>query len=34
MGNVVVWIVWFGAAFACLASGIAVVTRLRTIASR
>ena len=26
MGNVVVWIVWFGAAFACLASGIAVVS--------
>ena len=26
MGNVVVWIVWFGAAFACLGSGIAVVS--------
>ena len=26
MGNVVVWSVWFGAAFACLASGIAVVS--------
>jgi NADH:ubiquinone oxidoreductase subunit 6 (subunit J) len=26
MGNVVVWIVWFGAAFACLASGIGVVS--------
>ena len=26
MGNVVVWIVWFGAAFACLTSGIAVVS--------
>jgi NADH-quinone oxidoreductase subunit J len=26
MGNVVVWIVWFAAAFACLASGIAVVS--------
>ena len=26
MGNVVVWIVWFGAAFGCLASGIAVVS--------
>jgi NADH-quinone oxidoreductase subunit J len=26
MGNVLVWIVWFGAAFACLASGIAVVS--------
>jgi NADH:ubiquinone oxidoreductase subunit 6 (subunit J) len=25
-GNVLVWIVWFGAAFACLASGIAVVS--------
>ncbi len=25
-GNVVVWIVWVGAAFACLASGVAVVT--------
>jgi NADH-quinone oxidoreductase subunit J len=25
-GNVVVWIVWLGAAFACLASGIAVVS--------
>src|SRR6266516_781765 len=25
-GNVVVWIVWAGAAFACLASGVAVVT--------
>src|SRR5260370_37180660 len=26
MGNVLVWIVWFGAAFACLASGIAVIS--------
>jgi len=26
MGNVVVWIVWFAAAFACLGSGIAVVS--------
>jgi NADH-quinone oxidoreductase subunit J len=26
VGNVLVWIVWFGAAFACLASGVAVVT--------
>src|SRR5579872_4887216 len=26
MGNVVVWIVWVGAAFACLSSAIAVVT--------
>jgi NADH-quinone oxidoreductase subunit J len=26
MGNVVVWIVWFAAAFACLASGVAVVS--------
>src|SRR5438093_598661 len=26
MGNVVVWAVWIGAAFACLASGIAVVS--------
>jgi NADH-quinone oxidoreductase subunit J len=26
MGNVVVWVVWFGAAFGCLASGIAVVS--------
>ena len=26
MGNVLVWIVWFGAAFACLGSGIAVVS--------
>src|SRR5438874_1265892 len=26
MGNVVVWIVWFFAAFACLGSGIAVVS--------
>src|SRR2546423_12037570 len=26
MGNVVVWIVWFLAAFACLGSGIAVVS--------
>jgi NADH-quinone oxidoreductase subunit J len=25
-GNVLVWIVWIGAAFACLASGIAVVS--------
>jgi NADH-quinone oxidoreductase subunit J len=25
-GNVLVWIVWFGAAFACLASGVAVVS--------
>ncbi|HZC29567.1 MAG TPA: NADH-quinone oxidoreductase subunit J [Gaiellaceae bacterium] len=25
-GNVLVWVVWFGAAFACLASGIAVVS--------
>jgi NADH-quinone oxidoreductase subunit J len=26
VGNVLVWIVWFGAAFACLGSGIAVVS--------
>ena len=26
MGNVIVWIVWFAAAFACLGSGIAVVS--------
>src|SRR6267378_5614831 len=26
MGNVVVWIVWFAAAFACLGSGLAVVS--------
>jgi NADH-quinone oxidoreductase subunit J len=26
MGNVLVWIVWFGAAFACLGSGVAVVS--------
>src|SRR5437588_6124238 len=26
VGNVVVWIVWFGAAFACLGSGVAVVS--------
>jgi len=26
VGNVVVWLVWFGAAFACVASGIAVVS--------
>ena len=26
VGNVLVWAVWIGAAFACLASGIAVVT--------
>ena len=26
MGNVLVWVVWFGAAFACLGSGIAVVS--------
>src|SRR5207302_6259607 len=25
-GNVLVWIVWIGAAFACLASGVAVVS--------
>src|ERR671919_62967 len=25
-GNVVVWVVWVGASFACLASGVAVVT--------
>jgi NADH:ubiquinone oxidoreductase subunit 6 (subunit J) len=25
-GNVLVWVVWVGAAFACLASGVAVVT--------
>jgi NADH-quinone oxidoreductase subunit J len=25
-GNVLVWVVWIGAAFACLASGVAVVT--------
>jgi NADH-quinone oxidoreductase subunit J len=25
-GNVLVWIVWFGAAFACLGSGVAVVS--------
>jgi NADH-quinone oxidoreductase subunit J len=26
VGNVLVWIVWLGAAFACLASGVAVVS--------
>ena len=26
VGNVLVWIVWVGAAFACLASGVAVVS--------
>ncbi len=26
MGDVLVWIVWFGAAFGCLASGLAVVS--------
>jgi NADH-quinone oxidoreductase subunit J len=26
MGNVLVWLVWFGAAFACIASGVAVVS--------
>ena len=26
VGNILVWIVWFAAAFACLGSGIAVVT--------
>jgi NADH-quinone oxidoreductase subunit J len=26
VGNLLVWIVWFGAAFACLGSGVAVVT--------
>jgi NADH-quinone oxidoreductase subunit J len=26
VGNVLVWVVWLGAAFACLASGIAVVS--------
>ena len=26
MGNFLVWVVWFGAAFACLGSGVAVVT--------
>jgi NADH-quinone oxidoreductase subunit J len=26
MGNFIVWVVWLGAAFACLGSGIAVVT--------
>src|ERR687890_207684 len=26
VGNVLVWIVWFAAAFACLGSGIAVVS--------
>ena len=25
-GNVLVWIVWIGAAFACLGSGVAVVS--------
>ena len=25
-GNIVVWIVWVGAAFACLASGVAVIS--------
>jgi NADH:ubiquinone oxidoreductase subunit 6 (subunit J) len=25
-GNILVWVVWFGAAFACLGSGIAVIT--------
>ena len=27
MGNVLVWVVWFGAAFACLGSGIAETSR-------
>jgi NADH-quinone oxidoreductase subunit J len=26
VGNILVWIVWFGAAFACLGSGVAVVS--------
>jgi NADH-quinone oxidoreductase subunit J len=26
VGNVLVWLVWFGAAFACIASGVAVVS--------
>ena len=26
VGNVLVWLVWFGAAFACLGSGVAVVS--------
>ena len=26
MGNFIVWVVWLGAAFACLASGVAVVS--------
>ena len=26
VGNILVWIVWFAAAFACLGSGVAVVT--------
>ena len=26
VGNILVWAVWFGAAFACLASGVAVVS--------
>src|SRR5437879_12639807 len=26
MGNVVVWVVWLGAAFGCLGSGVAVVS--------
>ena len=26
MGNFVVWVVWIGAAFACLGSGVAVIT--------
>jgi NADH-quinone oxidoreductase subunit J len=26
VGNFLVWVVWFGAAFACLGSGVAVVT--------
>jgi hypothetical protein len=25
VGNILVWVVWFAAAFACLGSGIAVV---------
>ena len=33
-GNVLVWMVWVVAGFACLASGVAVVTRSRTRSTR
>ena len=31
MGNVLVWIIWFAAAAACLGTGVAVVTAILVV---